>query len=124
MTDDLLAPIALIARAFTPYDLPFDNFTTLTDVRPLPREIHDFPPLIEYWYVVIALSPVFAGALNVSMKPPTSGDNGWALETALDVEWAHAMARKGKEHVREHFLTPRLLRDYLRIFNGLLADRA
>jgi subtilase family serine protease len=24
--------------------------------------------------------------------PPTSGDNGWALETALDVEWAHAIA--------------------------------
>ncbi len=34
------------------------------------------------------------------------------------------MARKGKEHVREHFLTPRLLRDDLRIFNELLADGA
>jgi trehalose synthase len=46
------------------------------------------------------------------------------LEILDRPEWAHAMARKGKEHVREHFLTPRLLRDYLRIFNGLLADRA
>jgi hypothetical protein len=91
VTDDLLAPIALIARAFTPYDLPFGNFTTLMDVRPLPREIHDFPPLIEYWYVVIALSPVFAGAFNVSVKPPTSGDNfeivggpGIVFGTAVD----------------------------------------
>jgi trehalose synthase len=46
------------------------------------------------------------------------------LEILDRPEWAQAMARKGKEHVREHFLTPRLLRDYLRIFNGLLADRA
>jgi trehalose synthase len=46
------------------------------------------------------------------------------LEILDRPEWAHAMARKGKEHVREHFLTPRLLRDYLRIFNGLLAGRA
>ncbi len=46
------------------------------------------------------------------------------LEILERPEWAHAMARRGKEHVREHFLTPRLLRDYLRIFNGLLADRA
>lgn len=29
---------------------------------------------------------------------------------------AAEMARRGKEHVREHFLTPRLLRDYLRLF--------
>ena len=28
--------------------------------------------------------------------------------------------RRGKEHVRKHFLTPRYLRDYLRIFNELL----
>ncbi len=29
------------------------------------------------------------------------------------------LGRAGKEHVREHFLTPRLLRDWLRIFGGL-----
>jgi trehalose synthase len=46
------------------------------------------------------------------------------LEILDRPEWAKAMARKGKEHVREHFLTPRLLRDYLRIFNGLLTDCA
>jgi trehalose synthase len=31
---------------------------------------------------------------------------------------AKALGRAGKEHVRKHFLTPRLLRDWLRIFNG------
>ena len=46
------------------------------------------------------------------------------LEILDRPERAQAMARKGKEHVREHFLTPRLLRDYLRIFNELLAAGA
>jgi len=32
-----------------------------------------------------------------------------------------AGGRRGKEHVRKHFLTPRYLRDYLRIFTELLA---
>ncbi len=32
---------------------------------------------------------------------------------------ARAWAARGKEHVRQHFLTPRYLRDYLRIFNEL-----
>ncbi|MEN3282174.1 MAG: hypothetical protein V7607_3314, partial [Solirubrobacteraceae bacterium] len=29
---------------------------------------------------------------------------------------------RGKEHVRKHFLTPRYLRDYLRIFTELLGE--
>jgi trehalose synthase len=33
---------------------------------------------------------------------------------------ARAMARRGKQHVRHDFLTPRLLRDWLGIFNRLL----
>ena len=33
-----------------------------------------------------------------------------------------AIARRGKEHVRNHFLTPRYLRDYLRIFTELLGE--
>ena len=32
---------------------------------------------------------------------------------------ASSLGRHGKEHVRKHFLTPRYLRDYLRIFNEL-----
>jgi trehalose synthase len=31
-----------------------------------------------------------------------------------------ALGRRGKEHVRKHFLTPRYLRDYLKIFTELL----
>src|SRR5215218_647481 len=31
-----------------------------------------------------------------------------------------ALGRRGKEHVREHFLTPRYLRDYLKIFQEVL----
>ena len=33
-----------------------------------------------------------------------------------------ALGRRGKEHVRKHFLTPRYLRDYLKIFTELLAE--
>jgi trehalose synthase len=37
-----------------------------------------------------------------------------------DSEFAREMGRRGKEHVREHYLTPRQLRDYLRLFARLL----
>ena len=33
---------------------------------------------------------------------------------------AAALGRRGKEHVRAHFLTPRYLRDYLQIFHEVL----
>ena len=36
-----------------------------------------------------------------------------------DPELGAALGRRGKEHVRKHFLMPRYLRDYLRIFNGM-----
>jgi trehalose synthase len=42
------------------------------------------------------------------------------LEILERPDWAVGIARQGKEHVRRHFLTPRLLRDDLRIFNELL----
>ena len=37
-----------------------------------------------------------------------------------DPEFARQMGRRGKEHVRKHYLTPRLLRDDLKLFAGLL----
>ena len=37
-----------------------------------------------------------------------------------DPEHARRLALAGKEHVRRHFLTPRLLRDWLALFNLLL----
>ena len=42
-----------------------------------------------------------------------------SLEILRDPELGRALGRRGKEHVRQHFLTPRYLRDYLRIFTGL-----
>ena len=36
-----------------------------------------------------------------------------------DTELGPQLGRRGKEHVRSHFLTPRYLRDYLRIFNEM-----
>ena len=42
-----------------------------------------------------------------------------ALQILDDPELGKALGRAGKEHVRKHFLTPRLLRDWLRIFHDL-----
>ena len=44
-----------------------------------------------------------------------------ALDIVNDPALGKALGRRGKEHVRAHFLTPRYLRDYLRIFHEVLA---
>ena len=44
------------------------------------------------------------------------------LDILKDPALGKALGRRGKEHVRKHFLTPRYLRDYLKIFTELLAD--
>jgi trehalose synthase len=40
-----------------------------------------------------------------------------SLEILREPDLGRRLARAGKEHVRRHFLTPRLLRDWLRIFS-------
>jgi trehalose synthase len=42
------------------------------------------------------------------------------LDILQDPALGKALGRRGKEHVRRHFLTPRYLRDYLQIFGELL----
>ena len=42
-----------------------------------------------------------------------------SLGILRDPDLGKRLGRAGKEHVREHFLTPRLLRDWLRIFKDL-----
>ena len=42
------------------------------------------------------------------------------LEIIENPDEAYVMGRRGKEHVRAEFLTPRLLRDWLRLFNRLV----
>ena len=44
------------------------------------------------------------------------------LDILKDPALGKALGRRGKEHVRKHFLTPRYLRDYLRIFGELLEE--
>ena len=43
-----------------------------------------------------------------------------SLDILNDPALGKALGRRGKEHVREHFLTPRYLRDYLKIFHEVL----
>jgi trehalose synthase len=42
-----------------------------------------------------------------------------ALRILREPDLGKRLGRAGKEHVRKHFLTPRLLRDWLGIFQGL-----
>jgi trehalose synthase len=42
-----------------------------------------------------------------------------SLEILGDPALGKALGLRGKEHVRRHFLTPRYLRDYLKIFGEL-----
>jgi trehalose synthase len=44
------------------------------------------------------------------------------LDILQDPALGKTLGRRGKEHVRKHFLTPRYLRDYLRIFTELLGE--
>ena len=41
-----------------------------------------------------------------------------AVRILREPDLGKRLGRSGKEHVRQHFLTPRLLRDWLRIFSN------
>jgi trehalose synthase len=75
--------------------------------------------------------PTVAGRVGGIVVQIDDGRTGWlvsspdecaaaCLEILEDPASARARALLGKEHVRRHFLTPRLLRDWLALFNRLL----
>ena len=75
--------------------------------------------------------PTVAGAVGGIRVQITDGETGWlvaspaecaeaCIEILRDPQEARVRALKGKEVVRRHFLTPRLLRDWLVLFNRLL----
>jgi trehalose synthase len=47
-----------------------------------------------------------------------------SIDILRDPALGKALGRRGKEHVRRHFLTPRYLHDYLRIFTDLQESRS
>lgn len=74
--------------------------------------------------------PTVAGRVGGIVVQIEDGVSGWlvdspeecakaCLEVLDDPQAARARALVGKEHVRRHFLTPRLLRDWLALFNRL-----
>jgi trehalose synthase len=74
--------------------------------------------------------PVVAGRVGGIVAQIDNGETGWLVDSAdecadacieilRDPTEARRRALKGKEHVRRHFLTPRLLRDWLVLFNRL-----
>jgi trehalose synthase len=77
--------------------------------------------------------PVAAGRVGGIVVQVHDGETGWlvdsphecaqaCVEVLRDPAEARTRALKGKEHVRRHFLTPRLLRDWLVLFNRLAGN--
>jgi trehalose synthase len=77
--------------------------------------------------------PMVAGAVGGIVTQIQNGETGWlvssstecaqaCIEILADPLAARERARAGKEYVRRHFLTPRLLRDWLVLFNRLIGN--
>jgi trehalose synthase len=77
--------------------------------------------------------PTVAGRVGGIVRQIVDGETGWLvdspeaaaeaiLEILRDPGEARRRALAGKEHVREQFLTPRLLRDWLALFNRQLGN--
>ena len=77
--------------------------------------------------------PMVAGRVGGIVAQIEDGETGWlvdsveecaaaCIEILRDPDEARRRALKGKEHVRRHFLTPRLLRDWVVLFNKLVGN--
>ena len=77
--------------------------------------------------------PTVAGRVGGIVVQISDGETGWLVDSAegcaaaciealSDPEGARTRALRGKEHVRANFLTPRLLRDWLTLFNRLTGN--
>jgi trehalose synthase len=79
--------------------------------------------------------PMVAGRVGGIVAQIEDGESGWlvgsaeecaeaCIEILRDPTEGHRRALRGKEYVRRHFLTPRLLRDWLVLFNRLAGNDA
>jgi trehalose synthase len=79
--------------------------------------------------------PTVGGAVGGIVAQITNGETGFLVSSAEecaercvqildDPAAARTMARRGKEYVRTHFLTPRLVRDWLRLMHLLDGEQA
>jgi trehalose synthase len=77
--------------------------------------------------------PTVAGRVGGIVAQIADGETGWLVDSVADCagacveilddpQRAHVRALRGKEQVRRRFLTPRLLRDWLVLFNLLAGN--
>ena len=78
--------------------------------------------------------PMVAGRVGGIVAQIQDGETGWLVDSSARARSACMRSSRdpsrrapvrcaGKEHVRRHFLTPRLLRDWLVLFNRLPATK-
>jgi trehalose synthase len=79
--------------------------------------------------------PTVAGCVGGIITQIQDGETGWLVDSSMacadackeilaDPQSARERALRGKEHVRRRFLMPRLLRDWLALFNRMLGHEA
>ena len=74
-------------------------------------------PLVASRVGGIPMQVASGGGILIDTIPEAAAAGAKLLK---DPEFAHEMGRRGKEHVRQHYLTPRQLRDNLKLFARLL----
>jgi trehalose synthase len=74
-------------------------------------------PLVASRVGGIPMQVASGGGILIDTIPEAAAAGAKLLK---DPEFAHEMGRRGKEHVRQHYLTPRQLRDNLKLFAKLL----
>ena len=94
-------PMAAFPSGYSPsqirnaYNLPWGGSGTIAiiDAYAAPTMFNDLGNFSAYYGLPL---PNSANYEEHQMVSPLSTDSGWALETALDVEWAHAIAPSAK----------------------------
>jgi trehalose synthase len=77
--------------------------------------------------------PTVAGRVGGIVAQIQDGETGWLVDSSTECaeacieilrypQEARQRALRGKEYVRRHYLTPRLLRDWLVLMNRLLGN--
>ena len=103
--------------------------------RDLAEEVRALAEPLQGLRVIHLSATAFGGGVSEIPLQVENGVSGYlvrdlescaarTIDILQDPALGKALGRRGKEHVRTHFLTPRYLRDYLRIIRAGLDEAA